>query len=558
MNKKKKKVKTMVSKRGIKIKLSTFFILLLLLLFSSHIRAQEEKKLTRVQLIEDTRQLVSTLESTHPDPYINGGGKIAFHHRLHKVIRSIPEEGMTSGEFFRLLSPFITAIQDIHTSICMPSSSEKSPVGLPLGFKVVKNQIYVARVYLKEHRPLLGAILASVQDINFPELVKRQKRLKACENNEYENLNHLQYTLGRKRSLVELIPECQGKDRISVIFRMPDGKFYDIKFTFPEKLQTKSITPPSKIKLPDFEKSDPIYGFLDSTKKTAILRFGNMMGYREAMEYMASRGDKLTEAWANYNYKRFNKKSPPKDLSQTIAGIPSATGIFKSLVSEMKKAGTETLLIDIRDNPGGSSLVSDILMYFLYGWKVHESICDDITTVKYSDLYFFKNKKATIEAISETYTFPLLDSDYKFQEFIFEDKEDQKQLDKYPTFAAEKRSGIYDRFYLPENVIVLTTSGTMSSAYWLAADFYKAGAILVGTPSGQAGNCFGDYLTFTLKNSGLSCGVSYKQFLKFPRDPEKGRVLRPHYELTYEKLTSYNFDPNTEILLALEIVKKQD
>jgi len=86
---------------------------------------------------------------------------------------------------------------------------------------------------------------------------------------------------------------------------------------------------------------------------------------------------------------------------------------------------------------------------------------------------------------------------------------------------------------------------------------YKLGAILVGVPSGQAGNCFGDVLMFKLNNTGISGQVSFKYMLTFPNDPEKGRVLRPNYELTYDKLASYGFDPNAEILLALEIAAIQ-
>jgi hypothetical protein len=38
----------------------------------------------------------------------------------------------------------------------------------------------------------------------------------------------------------------------------------------------------------------------------------------------------------------------------------------------------------------------------------------------------------------------------------------------------------------------------------------------------------------------------------FPDDPERGKLLRPDHELTLEKLKTYDFDPNAEVLLALE------
>ncbi|MGD8969523.1 MAG: hypothetical protein PVI07_18615, partial [Anaerolineae bacterium] len=72
---------------------------------------------SREELIEDARELAHILESTHPDPYIRGGGKIAFRRRLHQLLNAIPEDGMTRDEFVRLLRPFIAAVGDGHTVI---------------------------------------------------------------------------------------------------------------------------------------------------------------------------------------------------------------------------------------------------------------------------------------------------------------------------------------------------------------------------------------------------------------------------------------------------------
>ena len=40
---------------------------------------------------------------------------------------------------------------------------------------------------------------------------------------------------------------------------------------------------------------------------------------------------------------------------------------FRDLVTEMREAGTRTLLVDVRQNSGGNSFMSNILVYFLYG-----------------------------------------------------------------------------------------------------------------------------------------------------------------------------------------------
>ena len=75
--------------------------------------------------------------------------------------------------------------------------------------------------------------------------------------------------------------------------------------------------------------------------------------------------------------------------------------------------------------------------------------------------------------------------------------------------------------------------------------------------SAQVGNSFGDILRFKLNHSGLNGTVSRKYFIFFSHDPEMGKILMPHYVLPYKKLVEYNFDPNAEILFALELVENK-
>ena len=70
-----------------------------LILHMSNALTGQTQTVDRCSLIEDIRQLSGILESSHPDPYIRGGGKIAYHRRLQELILSIPEEGMTIKAF---------------------------------------------------------------------------------------------------------------------------------------------------------------------------------------------------------------------------------------------------------------------------------------------------------------------------------------------------------------------------------------------------------------------------------------------------------------------------
>ena len=171
-----------------------------------------------------------------------------------------------------------------------------------------------------------------------------------------------------------------------------------------------------------------------------------------------------------------------------------------------------------------------------------------------------------LEKINQDRELGLDKNDYDFKEELEFRKEKpdvkkkaeerEKQLKYVPTFEAEYKTRKYENYYRPEKVVVLTSACTYSGGFDVAASLYDAGAKLVGTPSSQAGNCFIDILKYKLTNTGIQGGISYTYWLMFPDDPEKGKVLKPHYELTYEKLASYNFDPNAEVLLALEMLSK--
>jgi hypothetical protein len=150
---------------------------------------------SRDQLIEDTRQLAEILESAHPDPYINGGGRIAFHRRLQRILNSIPEEGMKKEAYIQLLRPFVAALGDSHTRIWDGYAVNSSrPGGVPLQFAIVEKSLYVAGVPRSLPQELLGYLLVSVEGLPVDELVERETRLVGCENEIYAlvflSMNH--------------------------------------------------------------------------------------------------------------------------------------------------------------------------------------------------------------------------------------------------------------------------------------------------------------------------------------------------------------------------------
>ena len=539
--------------------------------FSTSLAAADAKKINHNSLVADVRQLADMIEQVHPDPYINGGGKIAFHRRLQSTLAKIPADGMTRVDFYRLLRPFVTAIGDAHTRVheaydFIPTQ----PGGIPLYFKVVDTNLYVFAVPEERYRPLIGALLVSVEGVTMRELLDRARTMISAEN-EYQLLGNLAYNgfLFLGPFLTDLLPEWHEKSNVRVVLRDKDGQEAEYSIPVLARIPKKWIHPDSRVKRPRPYPKGFEYTFLEPERKTALLVVDDMQSYREMYEGWIASNPADAERAIREMYKRIHQSDAPDDIKAAISGIPSAAETFRALVQEMREAGTMTLLVDLRYNDGGNSTMYNFLLYFLYGKETLWRAKLQLTEIeRYSEYYFQNNSPEDFERINRGRAVPITRTDYDFNGDWYDRSQrdssavDQiktefelRELDKMPTFAAEYRSGKYEGHYLPANVMVLISPKTFSSGYTLMYYLFRAGAKVVGTPSAQAGNCFGEPFSFELQHSGLTGTISHKQFVYFHDDPEMGRVLRPHFPMTYDKLKAYAFDPNAEILLAPDLCR---
>jgi hypothetical protein len=503
---------------------------------------------SREALLADARQLAAIIEDTHPDPYIRGGGKIAFQIRLDKLLHAIPDEGLTKDGFIQLLRPFLAAIGDSHTEIWTDYDvSYTTPGGIPVHFGIVEQELYVAGVLDPAHEYLIGAVLTAVEGIPVAKLVARQRELVPLENDYHVLEEMASRTLYYAPYLQDALPEWQDAGQIAATFRLPGGEAEEITFALPVRA-TRTTWPGTAVDLPAPPETGFSYNMLTppgADEEIAYLRVDHMEGFREAAETMGKQGSRL----------------------------PSATEMFRDLALEMKEAGTQTLVVDLRANGGGSSLMGDILIYTLYGKEALTAIQYAVLQAggqvnRYSAQCFTppNNVGATLEELNEGRSVPVELGGYDFREFFYGDADEFEAyvaaMDEppflgwfkaTPTFWAEYESEAHSGTYLPENVLVLISPWTFSSGFTMARDLYRAGATLVGTPSAQASNTFGNGLLWELDNTGLQGQVTRSYFVIVPEDSGLATVLPVQVPLTYDKLASYHFDPNAAFLLALEV-----
>jgi hypothetical protein len=539
-----------------------------------------EIRISRTALIKDIRQLTHIIETAHPDPYFKGGGRIAYHRKLQKLIRDIPPEGMTAHEFNLYLMPFVASIKDGHTTVLDESTllGDEHPGGIPLIFGAIEERLYVRAVMHETHRELIGSLLVTVAGIAVDELLQRVEYYFGCEN-QYQSLGKL----GNRPNLLLygetlnlLIPEwqaVQAGSEITVELQHPDGELQTHVFDTAVSNTVPQIKSESPAHLPPL--SDPdnpyfFYQFVDEIGCTpgeiAVLRIANMITYREVFEYFKANGMDHFEDLGRRVYQRFKPDADlPTDYARVIAGIPAASTVFRNLFKAMKAAQTRTLIVDLRDNQGGNSLMNQILTYYLVGFEKTVSVLNTNGTVRKLSEFLASSSEQGLDLTQIPYNqhVPLNITDYDFSlepDFSGEQYEQSIRADlerdfaKMPSFYPEFQSRENEALYSPEQILVLSSELTFSSGYNLMADLFQLGGEIVGIPSGQAGNSCGDIRSFRLDNSEIKGNVSTKSFIAFPDDPEAGVLLRPQHPLTYERFKAYDFDENASLRYALELV----
>jgi hypothetical protein len=528
-------------------------------------------KISRDALIEDVRELSGILESVHPDPYIRGGGKIAYHRRLQNLIKDISQDGMTREEFFYHIQPFVAALVDGHTNLSLirTQKDRDNPGGVPLYFEPIDEKLYVSSVTRQEHMPLIGSLLVSIEDITFTELVNRMKRFVG-----YENYYGLLGSMGRsgalfnRDSLKRLVPKWTNEEEIRVVLRRPDGFERECLLPAAEDVKYPLLQPASKIKFPD-SKGWISYHFCDEETNIVYLRIDSMSNYREAHEYWHNVGMTQFKNYTNRVYTLYNGREPPSNIEVVLNGIPSVTELFVDMLTEMREAESEYLIVDLRKCIGGFDAINTFFMYHLVG--LDETLSQQIKRIEVRKLSEFLHKTSDegikLEDILYSKLVPLTLNDYDFSNDpqFYSDEKRKQDLEKFhlgifektPTFYRVFKTGEYERIYLPKNIFVLCSGSTASSGYDMMINLKGLGARIVGVPSGQSGNHFGNSQQFVLKNSNLVGYVSTKYFIGIPENPEPGHVLLPEYQLTYEKLASLGFDVNADLLYALEIIEDE-
>lgn len=538
--------------------------LVLAILWSSSLASGQvtaPPKLTRAQAAKDIKTLVQMLESSHPDPYINMGGKVEFKRRAFDLTRSVPPDGLTVPELQARLGRFLAGLRDGHTFINAGNNDlwRDTSFWLPVDFAVVSDGLIVIDSDLAQLEGCRGCRLVGVNGRPIRDLIAMAAREFAAENNiaAYKKLSN---TVRSFKFMKNFFPELDRAAGITYNLESPEGRRLNRAIPWdarsPAELKEwwmKKFSALAGSLGPD----SMFYSRFNDSPRAAYFRVATIMG-REAYE-MAYREGVADAREMMASYYRSQKKEMPKDPEAALRGIPSFFDTGRKLLQEMKDHKTSRLIIDLRGNGGGWTSSVFPFFHMMYGDTYYGRRSRARWVTVESELYLRKHN-ATIEEWRKKTGDPDFEvGKYRFDEESEAPAEKKRQeavqgyLKKGYSFARTLESLGAQPVYTPKVVVVLCDPDTYSAAFHAMFYLKELGAKIVGVPSSQAPNTFMEVTPFTLPESGIGGSISNSAQIFLPDDPG-ANVLRPDFEVDFEILKRYKFDSDTTLKYALDLI----
>ena len=462
-------------------------------------------------LLLDYDYFFSQLEQIHPDPYSAFGGKDGF----DKAVKQLREElanrdSLTLNEMQVEVTKLISALHDGHTYIGYDKAPKKvEDQWVPLKFKVIPDGIIV-NGYTPELESLKGAMLCEVEGEPLESVLDRLDKLVVSEN-RYGLMGNACRNIGNTNTLRQLFPTF-NKEQVSMKFHMVNGKDTLVSLPFyPNGPFWENIVWTSTDER--FPHNNFEYHFVDDSKQTMVMCINSVVS-----------------------------ADIPNLESYGLKSNVIVADVFAKMLREMKAANSPRLIIDLRGNHGGWTMIMYAALYELYGKRFMDTDLGMHFATKVSDGWLKKNNM-TLEQLNQ-----YRGTSLKMGDFI----EQSSSISSFDWFMCADKSILEaqhgEPIYTPEEIYVVTDVQTFSSAFHTAYMLWKMGAKVVGVTSGQAPNTFMEVTRFKLPNTGLECSASNSLQSCFPTDHPMAKAFTPDIQLSYDDYRQFDFSKDAELL----------
>ncbi len=394
------------------------------------IKRPQSGMMTREQAKFDIDALVYALTQIHIDIFSECRQE-DFFRAVNKAVESLPDS-VSSVDLYRCLAPVVAMIGDGHTNLGFPFKSvfTKDLKRLPVFFEVLTDRSVVCTACIDSLIPS-GAKILGVNGIKTDALLDTMLLFVSGERPHFK----LSRVDGVFSALLQILYPA---DSYTVEY-LPQGMKKPLVHTFPAATYDEIM---SRIPLKDSQKRSSAYSFtVDSINNVAVMDF-----------------------------RSFSNPSMMKHFAD-------------SMFTTLRNKGIGNLIIDLRNNGGGNSIVGDILLRYI---SPKPFVQMDKVMVKITPLTMKLQRDGVV-----------------MKPFKFVDIKENG----YENPLTDKEGHYNGKVYL------LTSNHTFSSAAAFSWTFKECGiGKVIGEETGGMNVCYGDILSYRLPVSKLSCSISYKRF----------------------------------------------
>ena len=500
-------------------------------------------------ILADFDYFFRAFEQTHPDPYSAFGGERKFHKKVKSLRRELSRaEGMDAVRLQAEIGRFLVPLHDGHT-YCgqMNYSYDSEGRTLPLNLRTMTDGFFVWSAP-EDFKGLLGAEVLSIGGLPLDKFMDRLAEYVSSEN--VYGLYSAVCGWQMNSATLSLVLDGFDGEKVEMGFRAVSGADTTAVlplFTGSEMNAAAFNFMPADQRFPS---SNFEYKWADKSLGVMTFKCSHIVS-RDCLQYILDHGMGEYEAIKNWAF-------PDTPLEE----IPTIVERFGNMLSEMKEAGAQHLIIDLRGNGGGWSPIVFPVLYQLYGDEYLTTDLGCRYETRLSELYLQKNN-VTLEGFNEwqgtSYQIgDLMSGDYEKVPETVSDSLRNAVIDSYMCLNKDMlRVQNGEPLYRPEHIYVVTNEGTFSAAFHFTYMLWKMGATIVGVPSSQAPNTYMESTPFTLPNTGIQCSVSNAIQRFFPVDDPRAKVFRPDWTPTWDDYKRLGFDSRADLLYIIEKINRQ-
>ncbi len=393
----------------------------------------------------DIDAMVNALSQVHPNIFANCS-QMDFFSAVNEVKRNI-NDSISVLDLYKVAAPIVAMIGDGHTNLSFPY-----------------NQVFDTPDLLR--MPLfmdLNGDMSMTCTSSLDSIVPRGAKILSINGRDVSEMleDMMKYVGGESKMVKLMMLDYEFTALFQVLF---PAEQYEIKYSLPGSKKVQTCTLPA-------------------------------VTWQEIKARCPARRDEYT---GPYSYTVDEKNNVAVMDFRSLQNPQKMQEFADSMFTELKEKNIGNLIIDVRENGGGNSMVGDVFFRYISPKPFTQL---DKTLIRITPF--------TAKLMNDKSTSPMFT--------ILEHNPDR---DIQPLTEAE---GHYDR-----NIYLLTSYKTFSSASLFAWTFkeYGMGTIVGEEPSG-VGVAFGDILRYDLPVSDLLLTISYKRFWQVNADENDNHGARP-------------------------------